>query len=274
MPDARGTKSRFRLDAVALLLLAAGGVFTYCLATYRPLTGQPNVVGPASDELAALLCNGLGFGALVFVAGWFVWVGLYIAKRGWLRLTVRGLGGLLMAWVAAVAADLFGVSSGVGPVSAYGPGGALGAWTRFLLTDHLAAPLPVIVVVAATVAGLFLTMDGVLRAIARGVWWGVRKFAFGAKWVNGRVGAVGDRVLTGLAEGVKAKTSDSPVSLTPAPELPPPTPATDIPITRHTELPAELVPADTARHRLQNPNPNRFRSLAGRRRSNRRRCAC
>ncbi|MGQ8714550.1 hypothetical protein, partial [Klebsiella pneumoniae] len=84
------------------------------------LTGQPNVVGPASDQLAAVLCDGIGFGVVMLVVGWFVWVGLYVAKRGWVRLTVRGLGWLLMAFVSAVAADLFAIQSGVGPVSAYG----------------------------------------------------------------------------------------------------------------------------------------------------------
>ncbi len=258
MPDPRGTKYRFRLDAVALLLILVGGVLTYTLATYRPLTGQPNVVGPASDQFAALLTDAIGFGVVTFAVGWFVWVGLYIAKRGWLRLTVRGLGWLLLTFVSAVAGDLFAVQSGVGPVSAYGPGGALGAWARFLLTDHLAAPLPVIIVAVATVAGLLLTMDGVLRAIARGLWYGVKKFAFGARWVNGRVGAVGDRVLTGLAEGMKAKaTADSPVSLLPAPEPTPATPMTaDIPITRHTDIPTELVPVEPPPAPMPEPDPD------------------
>jgi S-DNA-T family DNA segregation ATPase FtsK/SpoIIIE len=250
MPDARGT-TRFRLDAVALLLFGVGGVLAFALATFRPLTGLSNIVGPASDQLAALVCDAVGVGGVVLALGWFAWVGLYVAKRSWLRLTVRGLGWLFLAYVAAVGADLAGLNTGLGPVSAYGPGGSLGAWGRFLLTDHLAAPLPVVIVAVSTFAGLMLTMDGVLLAIARGVWWGVRKFAFGAKWLNGRVGAVGDRVLTGLAEGVKAKTADSPVSLAPAPvptpvasPAPEPTPAADIPITRHTDLPTELVPAE------------------------------
>ncbi|MCU0705120.1 MAG: DNA translocase FtsK [Fimbriiglobus sp.] len=242
MPDPRGPKTRFRLDAVALLLLAAGGVIAFALATYRPLTGRANVIGPASDQFASLLTDAIGLGVLTFVVGWFMWIVLYIAKRSWVRLTVRGFGWLLMAFVSAVAIDLFSVQSGVGPVSAYGPGGALGSWGRFALTDHLAAPLPVVLVSAAGFVGLMLTMDGVLRGTAKGLWWGVKKLAFGASWANDRVGALGDRVLTGLAEGVKAKTVDAPVSLLPAPP-PEPTPATplvgDIPITRHTDLPAD-----------------------------------
>src|SRR4051812_28266741 len=99
MPDARGP--RFRLDAVALLLLAVGAVFAFSLATYQPLTGVANLIGPASDRLAAILTDGLGFGAVVFVAGWFAWVGLYIARGSWLRLAVRGAGWLVLSVVAA-----------------------------------------------------------------------------------------------------------------------------------------------------------------------------
>lgn len=244
MPDARGP--RFRLDAVALFLIAIGGVLVFALATFRPLTGQPNVIGPASDRFAALVCDAVGLGSAVFVVGWFAWVGLYIAKRGWLRLIVRGVGWLLLAVVAAAAVDLGALQTGFGPVSAYGPGGAIGSWCRFQLTDHLDAPLPVVILSAVTLVGLVMTMDGVLKAIARGVWWALRKFGLGAKWVNGRVGAVGDRVLSGLAERMKAKTpADKPVSLVPAsPEPTPATPMTgDIPITRHTDVQTELVPA-------------------------------
>lgn len=256
MPDARGP--RFRLDAVALLLLAVGAVFTFSLATYQPLTGLANLIGPASDRLAALLADALGFGSVVFVVGWFAWVGLYIAKRSWLRLTVRGAGWLVLSLVASVGVDLGSLRTGLGPVSAYGPGGAVGAWGRFLLTDHLDAPLPVVILSAVVFAGLLLTMDGVLRSIARGLWWGVRKLAGGAVWVNNRVGAVGDRVLSGLAararqmaEAAKAKkAADAPVSLVPAPaQAPEPTPATpvtgDIPITRHTDIPADLAPVES-----------------------------
>ena len=238
-----GPKPRFRLDAVALLLLAVGAVLAFSLATYRPLFGQANIVGPATDRLASIPCDAVGLGSLVFVIGWFAWVGLYIARRGWARLTVRGVGWLWLSWVAATAVDFGGLQTGLGPVSAYGPGGALGAWARFLLTDRLDAPLPVILLSASVFVGLLLTMDGVLRAVARGLWWGVRKLGLGAKWVNDRVGAVGDRVLSGLAEKVKAKkAADTPVSLVPVP--PAPEPSADIPITRHTDPAADLVPAE------------------------------
>ena len=44
---------RWRLDAVALTLLTAGGLLTAAVATYAPLFGTPNLLGDAGDALAA-----------------------------------------------------------------------------------------------------------------------------------------------------------------------------------------------------------------------------
>src|SRR5262245_41753035 len=48
-------RPRWRLDAVALALTGAGVAFALCIATYRPLTGIDDPLGPAGDDAAAWL---------------------------------------------------------------------------------------------------------------------------------------------------------------------------------------------------------------------------
>ncbi len=252
---------RLRLDAVALFLIAVGAVLAFILATYRPLTSLPNQVGPASDRAAAAVCDAIGIGAAVFVVSWFGWVALYVGRRGWLRLTVRASGWLLLTFTAAVAADLFALPLLLGPVSAFGPGGAAGAWGRFALTDRLEAPLPVLAVSAATFTGLMLAMDNVLRGLAWCGWWVLRKLFVGLKKGNALVATGSNAILSNIAAAGK-KLADAakvpPAPATPEPEAPPVplaplltlVPASaplDITITRHTDLPEDLVPVPPAR---------------------------
>src|SRR5688500_15738640 len=78
-----------RLDAVALILFAAGTALAVCVGTYRPLTGLRNPLGPAGDDLAGWLVDALGVGATVLLVGWFALAALYAARRSWSRLLVR-----------------------------------------------------------------------------------------------------------------------------------------------------------------------------------------
>ena len=58
------TVPRWRLDAVALTLLAVGGVFAIALGTSRCFTGAHNLLDGPGEFLAALAIEPLGCGAL------------------------------------------------------------------------------------------------------------------------------------------------------------------------------------------------------------------
>ncbi len=249
---------RRRLDAVALTLLIAGGLLAVALFSGPPILPSENLLGPAGDTLAGWVLNALGWASVVLLAGWLAWVVLYVANRGWRRLTARATGWLLLTACAAVGADLLADRVPLPKVAVYGPGGSVGAWGRFQLQDALPAPLPAVVVVVVVVAGLFLTMDNVLRAIGRVVWVAVRKVAVGARKGNDLVAVGGDKVLAGFA-AVGKRVATKPARPTPPappttpsseplPLLPAPTPTEDIPITRHTELPPPAEPVPIVRH--------------------------
>ena len=195
MPEARSPQSRWRLDAVAVTLLGAGLALALCTATYRPLTGRENPLGPAADDVAAWVVNALGLGVPVLLAGWFATVGLYIARRTWTRLAVRFTGWALLTTAATVTADY--ASSWVTlTVSAFGKGGSVGAYLRFLLDDHLKSPLPALVLTAVTLLGLVLAADGLVRAVVTALGATLRRIGVWAVRGNSLVARIGDRVLS------------------------------------------------------------------------------
>ncbi|OWK36573.1 DNA translocase FtsK [Fimbriiglobus ruber] len=244
MPEPRATQPRWRLDAVAITLAAAGGLLAACVGTYRPLAGASNLLGPAGTDVAAALVNALGLGSVGLLVGWFAVVGLYVARRGWGRLAVRAAGWAVLTVCVTVCADYAAARFSLGPVSAYGKGGSVGAYLRFALDDALKPPLPGVAVVAAILLGLVLAADNIVRAVVNIVW--LILCFLGACVVKGnaQVAVVGDRVISWgarTARAVKAavagRLARKPVEIValvaaePAADAPPP-------IIRHTALPA------------------------------------
>jgi S-DNA-T family DNA segregation ATPase FtsK/SpoIIIE len=228
MPEA--PRPRWRLDAVALTLLAAGTALAVCVATYRPLTGLRNPLGPAGDDLAAWLVNALGVGAAVLLAGWFALVGLYAARRRWSRLLARAVGWAVLTACAAVTADYLAAAVPT-PASAFGTGGSVGAYLRFALDDHLKPPLPALALTFAAILGLVLAADGPVRTAVR--------VTARAVVAVGRWAARGNRLVAYCGDGVIAAFAGL-GKLLPRhkPPIIPLAPAADPPITRHTDLPA------------------------------------
>jgi S-DNA-T family DNA segregation ATPase FtsK/SpoIIIE len=213
-------RTRFRLDAVALasyLLTAGLGV---ALAGYRPLSGWPNRVGPAGDDLARLLVNALGVASAVLVLGLLVGVTLYVIRCPWWKLGVRLLGWALMTAVVAAMLDYSGFEAR--PVAAFGPGGSVGAFLRFTLDAVARTPVPTLVLTFAAFAGLCLVGDPIVtagihagRAVVRRTW---RVIVCG----NTLVARVGDRFLVVVTRLVPKRKPASPVQpilipLTPTP---------------------------------------------------------
>jgi DNA segregation ATPase FtsK/SpoIIIE, S-DNA-T family len=186
MTDAVGPPTRWRLDGVALTLIGLAGVVGWVLLASPPFANTPNPAGPAADVLARWLTDSLGLGLVTFLAGWLVWIGLYIAKRSALRLTVRGLGWLWLSVATAWLADGWMVPG----VSRFGSGGSIGAWLHFNSTDQLLRPLPVLALSAALVIGLLLTIDNLLRGVGKFTSNILKKIGRGLKRGNDAVGKV------------------------------------------------------------------------------------
>src|SRR4051812_5920278 len=101
MPEKNATslQSRWRLDAVALTLLAVGGLLTVAVASSRALSGGPNLLGSWGERAARWTVEPLGWGAAALVVGWFAVAGLLVVSRRPVHLGKRFLG-----WCALTAA--------------------------------------------------------------------------------------------------------------------------------------------------------------------------
>ncbi len=268
------TTPSYRLDAVALALLVSGGLLTASVASYRPLTGTDNWLGPVGDDVAVLLVDPLGWGVAVFLAGWFAWTGLFVVNRSPGLLAVRLLGWVLLTLTAVVAIDWYG--GGLAYPALAGPGGSIGAYLRFGLEDALDPLTAPVALGGSFLTGLLLAAGWLVAALLRGVWAVVRTLWQIAVWGNDRVADGSAAVVTGLSvvarllgrglvrvlrmatggasapsasaqrPGASAQrptfsaplemASDSPLPIGPAPTpaASEPTPAEDIPIHTHT----------------------------------------
>jgi len=194
------TSPRFRLDAVALTLFAAGGLLTVAIASYPPLGGD-NSLGQTGNDLAAMLVEPLGWASGVFLAGWFVLAGLLVVNRGPARIATRLLGWVVLTASTAVAVDWFG--AGMGHASAAGRGGSVGAYLRFALEDAL-DPVAAQVAFGVTVLlGLALAADWAVVGFARALWLVLCGIAKAAVWGNDRVADGSAQVLGGLEVAAK-----------------------------------------------------------------------
>ncbi len=171
---------RLRLDAVALTSFAALGLFAFALATYPPLTGYHARI-PQATAVIAPVANALGFASIVLAIGWFCLTVLYVKRRGTGRLLARGLGWLILIATSATAIDMTAHRLTLPPASAFGPGGSIGAYLRFVFDDRA---VPYHVLIAVGFIGVLLAADNVIRTLLRTIWFAVRGIAIGAKASN------------------------------------------------------------------------------------------
>jgi S-DNA-T family DNA segregation ATPase FtsK/SpoIIIE len=258
------TSPRYRLDAVALTLFAAGLLLAAAVASCRPLSGGANWLGEPGDDAAALLVEPLGWAATVFLAGWFVLAGLMVANRSPRRLAVRVAGWAVLVACAAVAVDWF--AAGLPQASAAGRGGSVGAYLRFNLEDAL-DPLTAQLAFAVTVlAGLVLAADWLVVRVARSLWSALRGVWKALVWGNDRVADGSEKVLAGLGSAAKVvgqgATGIAKVAKAAVPARKPVSVSTDTPVPiasavpiTHPPEPEPTAPEDIPIHVHGGPTP-------------------
>ncbi len=234
----------WRSDVAAWTAGASLAAAAACVLGYEPLTGLPNLLGPAADALARDLCDAVGLGVAVLLGGGTALIVRYAGREAWPRLWGRAIGWAVVTVAAAAAADLALAVSETWPVSAFGRGGAVGAAVRFALADAMAPPAPALVLAGAAFGGLVLAAGGTIECVVKGsrrptAWaagcgWGCARATVRAAWrsVLATLRMAG-RTAARLARRLKPKprpTVDV-VALAATPTPPAPT-ATEIPITR------------------------------------------
>jgi S-DNA-T family DNA segregation ATPase FtsK/SpoIIIE len=184
-----------RLDLVAAGLFFTGLLVALCIFTYDPGTpagagtypppgAAADLLGEPGALLAGSLIDALGVAVYVLLATWFVVVVLLFLRRSWLRWSLRLLGLLVLLPCAAVLADQVGPALLAGPLT--GSGGTLGAWLRAWLDAQFPPAARVGLLAGTAAAGVVLAGDtillrllrllfGVLRRLARVVWWVLRR---------------------------------------------------------------------------------------------------
>jgi S-DNA-T family DNA segregation ATPase FtsK/SpoIIIE len=193
---------RWRFDAVAATLFVVWVLLTVAVATSRPFTGGTNAFGKWGEQAASWLVEPLGFGAVVFLAGWFALASLFVVSRKFGRLTLRLAGWSALTIVASVGVDWFG--AGLKAPAVAGRGGSVGAFLRFGLEDATQPEIAYVIFVLALAGGLWLAADRYMLGFARHAWAALRAMWKVAVWANDRVADGMEKLFTGAGHGVKA----------------------------------------------------------------------
>ncbi len=227
---------RWRLDAVAVTLLAVGALLAIAVVSSRALTGGPNAFGAWGERAAGWLTEPLGWAAAVLLTGWFAVGGVLVANRKVVPLALRLVGWSVLTVGAAVGVDWFGM--GLPAPSVAGRGGSVGAYLRFGLEDATQPEVALAVFGLTLLTGLFLAADRLVLGVARGVGATIRVLWWAAVWVNDRVAEAMEQVIVwaaraatavaraagrALKAGLAAVPARKPVAATPAP-VPAPAP--------------------------------------------------
>jgi S-DNA-T family DNA segregation ATPase FtsK/SpoIIIE len=208
MPEKTIPPPRWRLDAVALTLLATGGLLAAALGTHPPVGGESNLLGAPGDDAAELVIDPLGWAAAALLVAWFALTGVLVASRNWGRFAVRFTGWVVVVACAAVAADRLGPH--LPAVAVAGRGGSVGAYLSFQLEEVGDPAAEHSVLIFATLIGLVLAADGLMIGLLRLAWAVVVRLGKAAAWGNDRIAAGSDKLLAGLGAAAKAVASAVP----------------------------------------------------------------
>jgi S-DNA-T family DNA segregation ATPase FtsK/SpoIIIE len=193
--------SRWRVDAVAVTLFAAGALMASAVASARALTGGDNLFGAWGDRAAGWLIEPLGWAAPVLLAGWFVLTALLVVNRSPLRLLLRLTGWCVLTVVVAVGADWFGL--GLRAPTVAGRGGSVGAYLRFGLEDATEPEVALAAFGLTAVVGLLLAADRIVLRVGRASGSVLGALWTAGVWVNDRVADVMAAVLIGFGRVLK-----------------------------------------------------------------------
>ena len=194
-------QSRWRLDAIAVTLLAVGGLLTVALASSRALTGEANAFGAWGERAAGLLVEPLGWGAVALLAGWFAVAGVMVANRTAGRVALRLCGWTVLTVVVAVGVDWFG--AGLPSPSVAGRGGSVGAYLRFGLEDATQPEVAFVLFALALVGGLWMAADKLVIRCAHATGVALRVLWRGAVWVNDRCADAMEKALAWTVAAAK-----------------------------------------------------------------------
>jgi len=200
---------RWRLDAVAVVMYLAITGLLLVLVHFPPLGEASNGLTGIADWLARSLFDALGLAIYVLLLGALILTTLYVARRGPMRLLIRGLGWGLFIATAAATADYLGEYVAVPPVSVFGFGGAVGAFLRLTLESHIPEALSILFLVATGLLGLLLAADGLVRFIARMIFRILRGITILAIRGNRSVARLGNAFLLLLARRVARGVTDA-----------------------------------------------------------------
>ena len=204
--DVAVPRNRVR-DLTALVMLAACVFLAAALATFDPadppLSGvfppnarAVNACGLIGSAVAGALHEAFGLGSWFAVA---MLLGLDIAvlrRRPLPDMPLRTIGAAVALAGGCTLLTLFLPDAIVRPL--WGPGGRLGGMGRLLVDSYLARTGGAIVVIAATLGGLFLACDALLLSVATAVGTAVTTVAGG---------------IAGVARRLKARRSAMPETL-------------------------------------------------------------
>ncbi len=246
MPDRR----HWRLYLAVCVLLLVGLFLTLSVLDYDPSdlpsavypapAAPHNRLGSAGALIAHELRQTLGVAVYVFLAGWFVVVGLLVLRRGWLAWSVRFVGWLLLVPATAVLAERWPQPVPWPATSPLGSGGSLGAWLDAWFRSALQPAMQPILLGCCVALGAILALDVVLLRLLRLLWWCVR-VNFGVAHGTGKRPVPRPRSAppivrtTPLTEPEEIAESEEPLPPTEEPQEPPARPHI-IPIHHHDEI--------------------------------------
>ena len=157
-PQVAALPARWRIDAVTLVLLGLLGGLT-------AVAIQPKLLGAYGPTLVRPLFDAVGFG-LFGVFALSLWaVLLRVARKKRSRMVGRLIGGASLVVVGAIVLDRWFIA--LPKVSAFGPGGSLGALGNHELDRIGHTPVPALILLFSTAASFWLMLPGVVCILAK-----------------------------------------------------------------------------------------------------------
>ena len=148
----------WRIDAVSFVLVSVlGGLAALAAKPQNAGTHGQTITRPFFDALGYSLFALLTLGLLVLL--------LRVARMKRWKIAGRTLGGLLLVWGTGTALDRWFIA--LPKVSAFGPGGSLGALGNHELNRLASPPLPAVLLIVGLFLAAWMAFPEIVRMLAR-----------------------------------------------------------------------------------------------------------